>query len=91
MTDSGAEAMEIDSAMGLESEERYPQYSRLENFVEGRRIGKGQFSEVFRATCTVDNSSVALKKVQVRRLVHGPHGLIHAQHKSSRSILFLYT
>lgn len=40
-------------------------YGCLANFEIDKRIGKGQFSEVFRARCKIDNSVVALKKVQV--------------------------
>lgn len=40
-------------------------YGRLENFGIDKKIGKGQFSEVYRARCKVDGSVVALKKVQV--------------------------
>ena len=41
-------------------------YGVLANFVIEKKIGKGQFSEVYRARCNQDNSSVALKKVQVK-------------------------
>jgi len=40
-------------------------YSRLGNFQIQKRIGRGQFSVVFKAICTVDGRSVALKKVQI--------------------------
>ena len=40
-------------------------YAFLSNFTVERKIGKGQFSEVYRAICEVDKSVVALKKVQV--------------------------
>ena len=40
-------------------------YNFLGNFEIQKRIGKGQFSEVFRARCLIDNSIVALKKVQI--------------------------
>lgn len=40
-------------------------YNCLGNFEIQKRIGKGQFSEVFRARCLIDNSIVALKKVQI--------------------------
>ncbi|XP_060075098.1 serine/threonine-protein kinase Nek7-like [Ylistrum balloti] len=40
-------------------------YGRLENFEIDKKIGKGQFSEVYRARCKVDGSVVALKKVQI--------------------------
>jgi NIMA (never in mitosis gene a)-related kinase len=41
------------------------QYGVLSNFEIDKKIGKGQFSEVYRARCKVDGSIVALKKVQV--------------------------
>lgn len=58
-------------------------YNALKNFEIDKKIGKGQFSEVYRARCTVDNTIVALKKVQVGILddlslkvvvldIHGP-------------------
>lgn len=40
-------------------------YSRLENFEIEKKIGRGQFSVVYRARCLVDNCIVALKKVQI--------------------------
>lgn len=40
-------------------------YSAMKNFEIDKKIGKGQFSEVYRARCVVDNTTVALKKVQV--------------------------
>ena len=40
-------------------------YGGLVNFVIDKKIGKGQFSEVYRAKYIIDNSIVALKKVQV--------------------------
>ncbi len=42
-------------------------YSRvkLSDFEIGRRIGKGQFSVVYRVRCKIDQQMVALKKVQL--------------------------
>ena len=40
-------------------------YNAMKNFEIDKKIGKGQFSEVYRARCVVDNTTVALKKVQV--------------------------
>ncbi|XP_064649050.1 serine/threonine-protein kinase Nek7-like isoform X2 [Lineus longissimus] len=40
-------------------------FNTLSNFTIAKKIGKGQFSEVYRAQCLVDNSVVALKKVQI--------------------------
>ena len=40
----------------------------LANFTVDKKIGKGQFSEVYRAVCKVDGKVVALKKVQVLRV-----------------------
>ena len=40
-------------------------YSTLQNLEVEKKIGKGQFSEVFRAKCILDSSVIALKKVQV--------------------------
>ena len=44
-------------------------YCAMKNFEIDKKIGKGQFSEVYRARCVVDNTTVALKKVQVRVIV----------------------
>ena len=43
-----------------------PLYGCLANFKIDKKIGKGQFSEVWRAVCTANDNVVALKKVQVR-------------------------
>ena len=40
-------------------------YNTLSQFVMDKKIGRGQFSEVFRARCVSDGNVVALKKVQV--------------------------
>ena len=40
-------------------------YDLLSNFEIEKKIGKGQFSEVYRVRCLVDGCVVALKKVQV--------------------------
>lgn len=40
-------------------------YNCLSNLYIEKKIGKGQFSEVYRAKCLVDNETVALKKIQV--------------------------
>ena len=40
-------------------------YGSLAYFVVDKKIGKGQFSEVYRARCNNNGSIVALKKVQV--------------------------
>lgn len=41
-------------------------HNSLANFQIEKKIGRGQFSEVYRARYLLDNTSVALKKVQVR-------------------------
>lgn len=41
-------------------------YNTLANFRIEKKIGRGQFSEVYRAACLLDGVPVALKKVQVR-------------------------
>ena len=40
-------------------------YNCLSNLFIEKKIGKGQFSEVYRAKCLIDNETVALKKIQV--------------------------
>lgn len=54
-------------------------YTNLDNFDVERKIGRGQFSVVYRARCLVDNTVVALKKVQVRtrRRQRGGEGRKH--------------
>jgi len=42
-----------------------PEYKSLECFQIERRIGKGQFSVVYRAKCLTNKETVALKKVQI--------------------------
>jgi len=41
-------------------------FCRLSNFEIEKKIGRGQFSTVFRACCRSNGTIVALKKVQVR-------------------------
>lgn len=41
-------------------------YNNLANFAIEKKIGRGQFSEVYRARCLLDHTPVALKKIQVR-------------------------
>ncbi|KAF4097761.1 serine/threonine-protein kinase Nek7 isoform X1 [Onychostoma macrolepis] len=40
-------------------------YNSLANFHIIKKIGRGQFSEVYRAACILDHTPVALKKVQI--------------------------
>lgn len=40
-------------------------YNNLANFAIIKKIGRGQFSEVYRASYILDQTPVALKKVQV--------------------------
>ncbi|GLD71191.1 serine/threonine-protein kinase Nek7 [Lates japonicus] len=40
-------------------------HNSLANFQIEKKIGRGQFSEVYRARYLLDNTSVALKKVQI--------------------------
>uniref|UniRef100_A0A671LPH5 NEK6-subfamily protein kinase n=1 Tax=Sinocyclocheilus anshuiensis TaxID=1608454 RepID=A0A671LPH5_9TELE len=42
----------------------YGFYSLMSNFLIEKKIGRGQFSEVYKATCLLNNQQVALKKVQ---------------------------
>ena len=41
-------------------------FNSLSNYRIDKKIGKGQFSEVYRATYLLENKLVALKKVKVR-------------------------
>jgi serine/threonine protein kinase len=49
-----------------ELEQFSSQYGTLANFDVGKKIGKGQFAEVFRATCKHDGRVFALKKLVVQ-------------------------
>lgn len=40
-------------------------YNSLANYYIEKKIGRGQFSEVYRAKYLIDNTPIALKKVQV--------------------------
>lgn len=40
-------------------------HNSLANFQIEKKIGRGQFSEVYRARYLLDNTSMALKKIQV--------------------------
>ena len=40
-------------------------YCRLENFEIEKKVGRGQFSVVYKAKCRLNGQPVALKKVQV--------------------------
>ncbi|XP_072555814.1 serine/threonine-protein kinase Nek7 [Paramormyrops kingsleyae] len=44
-------------------------YNCLSNFHTEKKIGRGQFSEVYRAKYLLDNTSVALKKVKIFELM----------------------
>lgn len=43
----------------------------LADFQIEKKIGRGQFSEVYKATCLLDRKTVALKKVQVSQQRRG--------------------
>ncbi|XP_043985914.1 serine/threonine-protein kinase Nek7 [Gambusia affinis] len=45
-------------------------HNSLANFQIEKKIGRGQFSEVYRARYLLDNTSVALKKIQQQQLNH---------------------
>lgn len=47
----------------------YPYRCTLADFQIEKKIGRGQFSEVYKATCLLDRKPVALKKVQVSILM----------------------
>ena len=62
---SSAEAAAAAAAELLQLSSSDSIYGRLSNFDIDRKIGKGQFSVVYRARCRVDRTYVALKKVQI--------------------------
>jgi serine/threonine protein kinase len=41
-------------------------YNSIQYFEIEKQIGKGQFSEVFRAKCVADNRTFALKRIRVK-------------------------
>lgn len=49
----------------MASKDEDTRYSNLANFEIEKKIGRGQFSVVYKARCLVDSQIVALKKVQV--------------------------
>ena len=57
--------MDVDTNQLEFTNSENPFMGTLANFTVDKKIGKGQFSEVFRAVCKVDGRIVALKKVQV--------------------------
>ncbi|GFS81975.1 hypothetical protein NPIL_246651, partial [Nephila pilipes] len=44
-------------------------YGMLSNFEIDKKIGKGQFSVVYKAKCKLDGKFVALKKVQIYEMM----------------------
>jgi len=44
-------------------------YTKVSNFHIHKKIGKGQFSVVYKAVCKANNVSVALKKVQINEMM----------------------
>ena len=55
----------VSTAMASSDEEIY---GTLSNFEIEKKIGRGQFSVVYRAKCVANDQIVALKKVQVNEL-----------------------
>lgn len=51
----------------------------LADFQIEKKIGRGQFSEVYKATCLLDRKTVALKKVQVSQRPTGQSCLAGAR------------
>eukprot|EP00112_Aurelia_sp_Birch-Aquarium-sp1_P008318 Seg1913.4 transcript_id=Seg1913.4/GoldUCD/mRNA.D3Y31 product="Serine/threonine-protein kinase Nek7" protein_id=Seg1913.4/GoldUCD/D3Y31 len=58
--------MEEEQAPPRHDESKYNCLSSL--YIE-KKIGKGQFSEVYRAKCLIDNETVALKKIQIFQIM----------------------
>lgn len=54
----------------------------LADFQIEKKIGRGQFSEVYKATCLLDRKTVALKKVQVSQRLHGFKAAVQAPGRS---------
>jgi serine/threonine protein kinase len=64
MAAGGMEPMDLEGTSS-QVDEQDSKYGCLANFKIDKKIGKGQFSEVYRAINKIDGSVVALKKVQV--------------------------
>ena len=61
-------------------------YGSLDNFHIEKQIGQGQFSQVFKAKCLVDNRVVALKRMKVKKSTLKP---IFRFEFNSKCILFI--
>lgn len=61
-----AETMETEGGEQTDSDSMY---GTLAAFNIDKKIGKGQFSEVYRVVCKATRNVLALKKVQVRNLM----------------------
>ena len=61
-----AETMDCDIPVTNDPDSKY---GTLDHFNIEKKIGKGQFSEVYRAQCKEDKGIVALKKVQVQSIL----------------------
>ncbi|XP_076091694.1 serine/threonine-protein kinase Nek7-like isoform X1 [Mytilus galloprovincialis] len=64
MAAGGMEPMDLEGNPSP-TDEQDSKYGCLANFKIDKKIGKGQFSEVYRAINKIDGSVVALKKVQI--------------------------
>lgn len=62
---AAVESMDFEAGVVPVAAENDNIYGCLSNFIIDKKIGKGQFSEVYRARCRHNGSTVALKKVQV--------------------------
>ncbi|KHN87352.1 Serine/threonine-protein kinase Nek6 [Toxocara canis] len=58
----------------MSADELAARYGKLDAFEIEKKIGKGQFSEVYRARCKEDNKVVALKKVQTLQAIENLGG-----------------
>ncbi|XP_025112688.1 serine/threonine-protein kinase Nek7-like [Pomacea canaliculata] len=62
---AAVESMDFEAGVVPVAAENDNIYGCLSNFIIDKKIGKGQFSEVYRARCRHNGSTVALKKVQI--------------------------
>lgn len=65
MSTTATEGAALNSAELIQLASSDSVYGKLSSFDIDKKIGKGQFSVVYRAKCKKDGVSVALKKVQI--------------------------
>lgn len=67
---SASDAMEVAQANDNNQTNDGNEHNELQNFEIQKKIGRGQFSVVYKARSLISNCIVALKKVQVRDILN---------------------